>query len=163
MRYSTHISIRGVGVVVAVVLGVVVGGCSWARQARPEVAYSTAAAEARVGQVGRTELLVAYAKSKVQDDRLRAMVRERDAAKARGDSARVKELEREGSAMQDRAHRQLAGREPLTNVIDAIRNGLPGVAREQHVDRIDIVAKVRPTEASPDVTKAVTALLPRAR
>lgn len=139
-------------------------GCSWSRPAKPETAYlAPGVASARIGQVDRVELLVAYHKSKVLNDRLDAMVRERDEAKARGDRDRVRALNREGSAMQDRAHRQLSGREPLTNVIDAIKDRLPEVAREQNVDRIEIVQKVAATEQSPDVTKAVTGLLPPAK
>lgn len=155
---------RPAALAAVVAAGTMLGGCMWPRSAKPEVAYAAPEQiSPRVGQVDRVDLLVAFHKSKVHDDRLRAMIKERDEARVRGDNARVRELEREGKAMQDRAHRQLAGRAPLTNIIDAIRDKLPEVAREQRVDRIDVVQKVKPSESSPDITKPVTALLPPAK
>lgn len=119
-----------------------------------------ATAEGSAGVYDRVEVLVAYHKSARQREVLRGMIRERDGAKARGDMVRVAELEHEGEAMQHRAHRQLAGKEPLTNVAEALGEALPELARRAGVVRIvERGAEARGVKTV-EVTGEIVALLP---
>lgn len=111
------------------------GGCMKSKVCADPL-WQGAQAGQTVGTYDRVELLVAYHKWEVFDARLSAMVHERDGAKARGDTTRVDELERLGSSMQERSHRQLVGKEPLTNIAEDLRDVLPTIASEAGVWKI---------------------------
>jgi len=87
----------------------------------------------RVGTFRRTELLVAFYRSKRWDQTLRNMMDERRKAKAAGNHVRVKELEAQGQALQERAHRQLAGKATLKEIMEQLQPKLPDVAKQANV------------------------------
>lgn len=97
---------------------------------------STPRTAERIGTVDRTDLLIAYYASAEWDAVLKEMRAERDEAEAAGDEARAEELNAKGQALQDVAHRQLAGRAPLTNILDSLDDVLPDVARRAGVEII---------------------------
>lgn len=90
----------------------------------------------RIGTFQRADVMVAYHRSKQHDDVMKELIRKRDEARAAGDEARVKELEAQGAAMQERAHRQLAGEAPITNILAHLKEAWPAIAREAGVDAI---------------------------
>lgn len=114
------------------------GGCS-----RPHVGVDqpwldlTGGAPAdRIGAVERSALLVAYYNGAQRQAWLSDLRRRHDEAEAAGDTALARELEREGRASQDLAHRQLAGRVTLTSILEQIRPELEMTAREADVSMI---------------------------
>lgn len=128
-----------------------------------EVAWYTnpaAAADAPDGVFDRTEVLIAYHKWEVREAALRELVRERDAALAAGDKARAHELERRGEAMQDHSHHQLAGRENLDDIAQALHDQLPAIAGETGVARIIERGGEAPGRPTVDVTAAIIARMP---
>ncbi|MCW5777464.1 MAG: hypothetical protein KIS87_13590, partial [Phycisphaeraceae bacterium] len=70
-----------------------------------------------VGVVRRTDLLVAFHRAPEKEAELRTLIRARDDARAAGDERAVAAYESYGETMQDIAHRQLAGTEPLYTLI----------------------------------------------
>lgn len=99
-------------------------------------AEDKAPAKVRVGVFKRTELLVAFYGSAAWGKELRNMLAERDAAKARGDMEKVKEIEAKGRKSQEHAHMQLAGKASLDNILAHLRDALPAVAKEANVEVI---------------------------
>jgi hypothetical protein len=90
----------------------------------------------RIGTFQRTELMVAFHRSKQHDDVLKELIRQRDEARAAGQDARAKELDAQGAAMQERAHRQLAGEAPITNILTHLKDAWPdAVCRRESRDR----------------------------
>ena len=149
---------------VAIVSGGI-GGCSGPTEAGRTPLYeaSPAMAGAPVGVFDRTAVLIAYYRSTFNEAEISALVRQRDEAAERGDAARVKELEAQGAAHQEHAHRQLAGRAPLDNIAETLRDELPGLAQQAGVSRI-VPSDSKPTGASTiDLTDRIVALLPPAR
>jgi hypothetical protein len=136
-------------------------GACHSRQSRPAPATTAATAEA-VGTYHREDLLVAYYASDKFHRQLEVLQQQRDAALAAGDKAGAQALERRGEALQDTAHRQLAGTEPLHNIMADLKDALPRVEQELGVSRL-----VEDTEELPagtrvvDATRALTKLLPR--
>lgn len=110
-----------------------------------------------VGVVRRTDLLVAFHRTPDKEAVLQALIRARDDARAAGDEKAVAAYEAFGEMMQDIAHRQLAGAEPLYTLIPGIEDELREV--------MDRHALARVVEAGPgieglDITDELTALLP---
>jgi hypothetical protein len=94
------------------------------------------ASKIRIGTFDRTKLLVAFYASKTWDAKLRAMMAQRDEAKTAGNKKRVAALEAEGQALQEHAHRQLAGEATLKNIRESLEKVLPEVAKEANVQLI---------------------------
>lgn len=119
-----------------------------------------APASAPDGVFDRTEVLIAFHRSAAHTQLIESMIRQRDAARASGDLARVRELELQGEAMQDYAHRQLAGRAPLDNIAAALHDDLPAIAHAAGVGRI--IERGGETSGKPaiDVTAALIERLP---
>lgn len=141
------------------------GGCSGPNRAGRTPLYeaSPTVAGAPVGVFDRTAVLVAYYGSTFNEAEISALVRQRDEAAARGDTARVKELEAQGAAHQEHAHRQLAGRAPLDNISETLRDELPALAQQAGVCRI-VPSDAKPAGApTVDLTDRIVALLPPAR
>jgi hypothetical protein len=116
-----------------------------------------------VGTFKTEELVVAYYKSAVFSEKLKALVAERDGAARKGDSRKVRELEEKGEALQERAHQQYAGEAPLTEILEVLRPGFPEVAKAAGVGAIvaDFVWK-DPAFKTVDVTdRLVQRLAPR--
>ena len=119
----------------------------------------------RVGVVKRTDLLIAYYGSAYHREYLDKLRNEQQRAREAGDEKRVAEIEKTGKAAQELAHRQLAGKAPLTNITTRISDILAEVARENNLDIIvekTDAEKYRDAEII-DVTEAVIGRIPAAR
>jgi hypothetical protein len=117
-----------------------------------------------VGTYNRTELLVAYYGSKQHAAVHQALVRQRDEALARGDKAEARRIERQGEEGQAVAHRQLAGKAPLDNVFEALKDELPAIKSELGVTRlVEDTAKLPGGVKTVDATEALKKRLPPAR
>lgn len=109
-----------------------------------------------VGVVRRTDLLVAFHRTSEKEAELRVLIRARDDARAAGDEQAVAAYEAYGEMMQDIAHRQLAGTEPLYTLIPGIEDELRLVMDRHALAR---VVEAGPGIAGLDVTDELTALL----
>ena len=70
----------------------------------------------RVGTFDARAIALAYYRSSFFAERLRALKAEHDRAKAAGDSRRVEQIEAQGRAEQEMAHRQVFGNEPYDSL-----------------------------------------------
>lgn len=91
---------------------------------------------ARVGVFDERSLVLAYYRSSVSNQLVKAKVEELKVAKAAGDAAKVAALEKWGAERQELAHRQLAGEAPITNILEYLKPLLPDVAQAAGVDVI---------------------------
>jgi len=112
----------------------------------------------RIGTVRRRELLKAYYGSAIHRQWLRELRARRDAAEAAGRIERVAELDEQGRAAQELAHRQVKGKAPLDNIREYLTTAFPRIARQAHVDIIAEAGKIRePSSEFVDVTDRVVA------
>jgi hypothetical protein len=96
----------------------------------------TETAGVRVGVYDSRALAVAWVHSDLHEQELRALHEEHAQAKASGDRERVQDLEARGQAMQEAAHRQVFGNAPVEDVLEIMKDALPGIARDAGVDVI---------------------------
>lgn len=89
-----------------------------------------------IGTYDSQQVLIAYYKSPPFKEKMRVLHEAHAEAKRKGDTAKMKELERQGEALQDRAHHQYDGEAPLTEVIDALRPSFPEIAKAAGVGAI---------------------------
>ncbi len=150
------------------VASVGLGGCGTFHAASPAPAPEAAtlflnpeaAPDGPVGVFDRTQVLVAYYRSRRHEGVMQALSQARAEALARGDQVRVLELDAQGAALQETAHRQLTGAAPLTNVAEALTDELPQIARQAGVARI-VARSEEPAGAQAiDVTADIVARLP---
>jgi len=87
----------------------------------------------RVGIYDSRAIAVAYVRSDMMHQWMAGLAAERDKAKAAGDEKRVRELEAQGGAQQKRFHEQGFSTASVANLVDRIRDQIPGVAREAGV------------------------------
>ena len=90
----------------------------------------------RVGTFQKASVVVAFYRSSLWAETMKAKLAEMDAAKKANDDAKVTELQSWGSGHQDLAHRQLAGEAPIDNILEALSPGLPEIARQAGVNLI---------------------------
>ncbi len=90
----------------------------------------------RVGTFDSRALALAYYRSKEFNTQMAAMHAEHEKAKAAGDDKRVKELEAEGPAQQDLAHKQGFGSWPVDNILEKIKGTIPEIAAQANVQVI---------------------------
>lgn len=118
------------------------------------------AATLRVGTFDSQSLVVGYYRSELHEKNLKAMRDEQAKAKAAGDKEKAQEIEYQGSASQDLAHKQLTGEARIDNILEALKERLPEVAKAANVDLI----VEKPAYASErveqvDVTDAIVAAM----
>jgi hypothetical protein len=113
----------------------------------------------RVGTFRRTDLLVAYYKSDTHRQVLAELDAKRKQAIASGDENRAADLQRKGQAMQELAHRQLAGDAPLTGILRRIKPIVDATAEEAGVD----VIVEKPRGQAVDVTELLVQKLASTR
>ena len=94
------------------------------------------AAPIRVGTFDSRAIAVAYAHSPFLETSLKAMVAERDEAKAAGDLERVKELEAEGLARQKRLHQQGFSTASVNDLLALVAAEIPAIADAAGVDLV---------------------------
>ncbi len=89
-----------------------------------------------VGVVRRTDLLVAYGKSKYLKEHYKTLETARDAALDAGDEELAARIEAEGPSWQEVMHRQLAGDEPLYTTLLAVQGELREVAEAHNLSKV---------------------------
>jgi hypothetical protein len=134
-------------------------------QSTPSPASTPARTAAlRVGVFDREKLLVAFYHSEFHDRRLAALQAELATATEKGDAAAIQKIEAQGEAMQDLAHRQLAGVATLANVIEPLRLHFADIAKAARVPLIVESPLYRePSVETVDVTANLVELLPPVR
>jgi hypothetical protein len=89
-----------------------------------------------VGTFDKGSLVLAYYRSPRWLNQVKEKRAEQQAARAAGDSARVKELEKWGRESQNLAHRQLSGKAPLDNILEDLKPAFPQLCRNRGVSAI---------------------------
>jgi len=124
-------------------------------------ADSAAAKPLRVGVYDSRCIAAACLRSEWWNKQLQEKMKERDKAKAAGDTQKVKELEEWGQSSQAKAHLQGFGTAPVKNLLEQVKDKLPQVAQQAGVDiivskwQIDYQAKDAEVV---DMTDAIVAL-----
>ncbi|MGA2771821.1 MAG: hypothetical protein ABSG26_13500 [Bryobacteraceae bacterium] len=90
----------------------------------------------RVGTFHKASIVVAFYRSPLWAESLKAKMAEMAVAKAANDTKKVQELDAWGNAHQETAHQQLAGEAPITNILEALAPGLPEIAKKARVAMI---------------------------
>jgi len=90
----------------------------------------------RVGTFDSRALALAYYRSEGFRRQMREMKAEYEKAKAAGDEKRVKELEAEGPAHQELAHKQGFSTWPVNDLVERIKAKIPEIAGQAEVDVI---------------------------
>ena len=93
----------------------------------------------RIGIYDSRAVAVAYAHSDWNDKRLKAKTAEMEKAKAAGDAKKIAELEAWGPAQQAKLHRQGFSTAPVDDILEHIKDKLPGIAKQANV--ITLVSK----------------------
>ncbi|MBL8991223.1 MAG: hypothetical protein JNJ48_06550 [Phycisphaerae bacterium] len=149
-----------VGVVALVIGAGTLAGCS--DQPRPQSAITERPADQAAGQIDREALIIAYYRSERFAKQIDALRVRRNAARAAGDEAAVAECDRQGLALQERAHQQLWGGQSEKPITDDIQDILGAIADRRHLRRIEVVDKPKTTSDGSliDITPDVLAALP---
>jgi hypothetical protein len=90
----------------------------------------------RIGVYDTRAVAVAYTHSEHARGPLRAKMEEHKAAKAAGNTAKIKELEDWGQTRQRQLHRQGFGRVPVTDLLAHVKDRLPEAAARAGVQAI---------------------------
>lgn len=88
----------------------------------------------RVGVFDSRAVACSWLRSKAFAQELSDMKAEYDKAKTDGNQKRLKELEEQAPKMQDLAHKQVFGNEPIDDVLERIQKQLPKIAAKNKVD-----------------------------
>src|ERR1039457_2215554 len=87
----------------------------------------------RVGTFHKAPIVVAFYRSPLWAETLKAKMAEMAAAKEANDTKKVQELDAWGNAPQETAHQQLAGEAPITNILEALAPAWPEIAKKARV------------------------------
>ena len=120
----------------AVTTALITGLAVYATVAAEQPQQKTSAAMVRVGTFDSRVVAGAYYGSQAFDRQLKKLMAEHEKAKAAGDSKRVKELEAEGPASQELAHKQVFGTGPVDNILAKIKGEIPRIAKMSDADII---------------------------
>lgn len=113
--------------------------------------------KARLGTYDSRAVAIAYAPSR--HNPVAEKLREHEAAKAKGDTQRVQELEAWGAAHQRQLHRQGFARVPVDDLLAHVADRLPDVAKAAGVDAIVFGCNQHRADVElVDVTLAIVAL-----
>jgi hypothetical protein len=113
--------------------------------------------KARIGTYDSRAIAIAYAPSK--HNPVTEKMKEHEAAKAKGDTQRVKELEAWGTLHQRQLHRQGFARVPVDDLLAPVADRLPEVAQAAGVDAIVFGCNQHTADVElVDVTLAIVAL-----
>jgi hypothetical protein len=126
--------------------------------ASPPAARAQSAPDAKVtiGIFSRTMVVQIYYRSEIWKAKVRAMSEDRNTAAASGDNATVDRIDRELTALQALAQKQLAGEASLKNIYDVVKADWPAIAQETGVDIIvEAPLYQGPTTRVTDVTPAI--------
>jgi hypothetical protein len=117
--------------IVGLVMGVVLLGLT----CQSAVAQTTRAAM-RIGTYDSRAIAVAWAASAQNAQILNAKLEEMKRAKAAGDEKKIKELNDWGAARQKKMHLQGFAGAPVHDILEQVKEQLPGVAQRAGVDVI---------------------------
>jgi len=128
--------------------------------AAQEPGDAPASAKVRLGTFDSRALAVAWAASDAHDRELEDVREEHEAAKARGDAARVAAIDARMRAHQDELHKQGFGVWPVDDILEHVEPDLPRIAADARADVIvckwDVVYRAPDVELI-DVTRAMVA------
>jgi hypothetical protein len=118
---------------------------------------SAAPPKARIGTYDSRAIAIAYAPSK--HNPVAEKMKEYEAAKAKGDTQRAKELEAWGTTHQRQLHRQGFARVPVDDLLAHVADRLPEVAKAAGVEAIVFGCNHHTADIElVDVTLAIVAL-----
>jgi hypothetical protein len=121
----------------ALILAALAGSLVIGRAARGDgPTGESEAAGLRVGTFDSRAVAVAFAGSEMFVQDLRRLMKEHKQAKAAGNQEKVKQLEAQGRARQEQAHRQGFGTAPVDEILGRIKDKLPTIAKKASVDVI---------------------------
>ena len=89
-----------------------------------------------VGTFDSRVIAIAYYNTAAHISYVDSLKTEHAEAEASGDKERVKELEAEGEASQELAHKQAFSTWPVDNILEAIEGKMPEIAEQAEVDLI---------------------------
>ena len=116
----------------------------------------------RVGTFDSRAMAIAYYNTEAHASYIKGLKAEHAKAVAAGDKERVKELEAEGEASQELAHKQGFSTWPVDNILETIKGKLPEIAKQADVDVIVSkwnIAYQRPGVEFIDVTDVMVKLI----
>ncbi len=119
-------------VIIAVLAGLAVHTTAGAQQLQER----TSGSKVRVGTFDSRALAMAHYRSEAFIRQVNDLRAELEEAKAAGDEKRVKELEVEGPALQELAHKQGFSTWPVDNILERIKGQIPEIATQADVDVI---------------------------
>jgi hypothetical protein len=90
----------------------------------------------RVGTFHRGSLVMAFYRSAFWSEKLGALMEQRKKAGLDGDLATIDKIEGQIRAMQELAEKQLAGKEPIENILEQFKSMWAEIAREANVQLI---------------------------
>ncbi len=124
------------GVAVFGVALLLMGGAHGADAARDEEGPEAGERAVRLGVFNTRAVALAYGRSDEHDAEVDSKMAEYRRAQEAGDQERMRELERWGEEGQDRIHRQVFGDAPIPDILERMKDDLPGVAEKAGVDAI---------------------------
>ena len=135
----------------------------------PALAQST-----RIGTFDQTSIVVAYYRSTLWSDTLKAKKAEFAEAQKAGDTAKANALQAWGEQSQELAHQQLAGKASINNVMDALRPAFDEIEKTAHVssvipyssainkaDSVDVTGQLLDWLKADDTTRQLLKQLPQ--
>jgi hypothetical protein len=99
-------------------------------------AQSAAESKVTVGIFSRTTVVQVFYRSAIWKAKMQAKLDEQNKAVTGGDAAKADQIDRELTAMQALAQKQLTGDAPLKNILDELKEDWPAIAKEAGVDLI---------------------------
>jgi hypothetical protein len=160
MKPCTTLSRTPVLLSVVVLAGLALGGLpSGCASERPQAGAGSVAQTARLGTYDSRAVAIAYGRSAIHARHVEQLIATRQKARAEGDAKLAAEMEAAGEAQQVRLHLQAFSNAPVGDALDAVRDGLAGVAERAGVCAIVSVADYRSAGVETvDVTDEVVAL-----
>ena len=102
----------------------------------PAAPAAAAPTGVRVGTFQRGSLVMAFYRSAFWSEKLGALMEQRKKAGLDGDLATIDQVESQIRAMQELAEKQLAGKEPIGNILEQLKPMWAEIAREANVQLI---------------------------
>ena len=133
----THRLVRVIGFWSLVFIGLLLVGLGVPQMmGAPAAPAAAAPAGVRVGTFHRGSLVMAFYRSAFWSEKLGALMEQRKKAGLDGDLATIDKVESQIRAMQELAEKQLAGKEPIDNILEQFKPMWAEIARETNVQLI---------------------------
>ena len=100
------------------------------------VATGAIAQTVRVGTFHKPSIVVAFYRSPMWSETMKAKIAEMEQARKVNDTKRAGELDTWGKTRQEIAHQQLTGEAPITNILEALAPSFPDIARQAQVSLV---------------------------